>query len=478
MRSKAPAALGMLLLFLSVPPAKAETGSGPLVASSLSATADLGGDGGFVGSSWSSMAVDEGIPLGRTALRASKAHVLVEHNERRLVVDDLSLLPGEDSAAEDSYTDLAVAFSEMSTDARILVLPRGPTAPTLLLDRVPMVIDQGPGATLRYEHRAAGGQPEFEVDATGAFEVRPDAPAMATVQGDLRVVVTGFLLALEAADGSASADTRRQQGPLEPSGTARRTSSTEAIFDLEDAVVTVPMQAIQLSAATLTAHGSLHLQGAQGTFSVGAGRYDLEGQDADLEGSPRAQVSRAEHGQAVELEGRITALAIDGTQVALPVAKVPSPMAMALFLVPFLGLLAGLHVAMGRRRFGRLDAALQRKDYHTAIGLADRFRLHPWFGQDASLAGAIALTELERPAEARDLLRARARWSPRRAGTRDFLLARAAARLGDEVEAVRCLAASLVLDPGLLLQARSDPVLAGLARNWRRRTAVDLEAYA
>jgi hypothetical protein len=139
-------------------------------------------------------------------------------------------------------------------------------------------------------------------------------------------------------------------------------------------------------------------------------------------------------------------------------------------------LLLAAHTASGRWRFGRLDQAMDSKDYRRALGLSRGFHGHPVLTQDAALAAAICLLALGQPNAARARLASRPRWTARRRPMRDFLLARAEAALGRRDEATRRLASSLAAEPSLLAQAQSDPVLSRVLG--AVRPASTEEAYA
>lgn len=466
MHGPAPLAVAIVLLLsslVSLPAASADAANAAgFTARSIGST-DASLDGSLAGALWQDVRPDAAVPFSQWRVDAERAEAVVERTDHALVLSTgTSVVPDEPSSTASSYTGLVATFEAMSTDVRILALPAGSEPAIVRLDGG-VDIEAGPAGPITHPHRAAGGAAPFSIDAAHAAEVRPRAertqPAMATISGDVRLVVTGFLVGISSDQGPDSIDTRRQDEALDPAGTTWRTSSVEAVFDLEDAVVVVPVAVLHVGGGVVASRAPLQMQDARGTWVVRHHSLALERNRLDVTGAPTATLQRSADGLHVAMAGRIDGVAVDGQQVALSEpAKTPAPVAWIALIV----LAVVTHVLLGRQLFRGIDDALERRAYGDALALVPWLRLHPWHRQDATLAAALSLTELGRAGEARARLLAPGNWGAARRPTRDFLLARAAARLGDRAESARRLAASLLADPGLLGQAKADPALAAV----------------
>jgi hypothetical protein len=430
-------------------------------AASLSVTSakaiDGAVEGPLVGSLWERLYPEADAALGAWSVQAGHADATMERRDRALVVEGVSVLPNEDSATTASYTALSAVFTDVSGDARVLVLPAAPGSAVAVLQGS-LEVKAGPAEDGTHPHRAADGAEPFVERAGQAIEVRPSRDgATVTVSGDLRLVVTGLRLAVASQEGPAVLDTRRSDEPADPSGIARRTSSVEAILDLRDAALVLPIDSLRLDEGLLAAD-AIDLRAADGDLVLRGHSYSLERDDVTV-GGAAATLGREGGRLTAGIRGDVDALTIAGQAVALPSQAGHRPPAVV--WPALLGFAAVTHVLLGRQVFRGIDDALGGQRYPEVLALARWLRLHPWLRQDTTLAVALSLSQLGRWQDARETL-LRGTWAPARVPMRDFLLARAAARLGDRPEGFRRLASSLLADPGLLPQAKADPDLAHL----------------
>lgn len=460
-----------LLLLLALPQAGAVDVSARLQAARVEAAAGhLAGD--FVASSWTR---DEPGDLPGLAITAAQAVVIVDRALREAQWQDgplgpLSLRPTAESRdGPRTYTGLVLGNAAAVSPARVLLLPAtDPAGGARAAVDGGLAVVPGGGADVVEPRLAAPSAPDFRLPVAASFEVRLAGPLL-HVTGDVRVVVTGLDLAFTSDQGDVALSTgMRDESAVGPDANPlRRQESREAVLDLRGADLRLPADRAWFLAATLEAQDVV-LEGAQGTFRWLGGEQEVDRVDIVASGRPRLSVARSPHATlAAEFDGPVSSLAVDGTALALEEPGRPGPPLAGGLLLGALAILAiAVHVLRGLVRFRAVDRALGNQRYADALALSGRFRLHPWHRQDAALAAALSLTELGRPAEARASLLAGAGWAPARQATRDFLLARAAARLGDQAEAVRRLAASLLADPGLLPQAKADAALAPVVRPW------------
>lgn len=371
--------------------------------------------------------------------------------------------------------------------ARILVLPMEKTPE-------PQVHAEGPvraNSTLPPADSMASrvpGQP-FRMNLSQAMSVP-------VLQGQQMRITGSFLLVLDALDvnytsgdgGAGRIETRREvpenlSASFETTTVAAHDVQHEAIIELWDATLTLPADG---SFRAFVRGGTLAAQAIQFDAMSGQilgknerGRVQAFG---DLQATLEARDGRdAEKAIGVRLDGELSRLLIEFRSVPVPqtaaVGTVGASfpwLALALLAVPAI---PAAQWAAARHRFTKMDRALDRGDFRSALRLAGRFTPWPGQRQDGVLAAAICLLGLGRPAEASQRLEGR-RWSAGRRPMRDFLRARAHAALGHTDEATRALAASLLAEPSLIAQARTDPVLAGLLEDVRKGAPTTQEAYA
>lgn len=454
----APAA-ALLVLF---PPVHAEAPH--LTAQAVEASGALAGP--VVGLVW----LAEALP--RFTVQASAMAGTVEHSERALVVAGAALLPANEGSTPIQASAVHLRGISVDGDARILVLARPEEATAALAGPVHVApAARGDGAP-SYVPRASSTRAPLEFPAVPALDVRAEAAQEVHVRGSVLFVISGVDLQLDTEDGPMDVRTRREVEPVGPG--AQRVVSKEAFLEMSDVDLALPAGFLLLGSAVLEG-GDWILSGASGSLRVAGPDIALDNQDVQLRGPDGLALEPSgEAALDVDFFGAVVGVTVDGQAVAMPTS--PSPTlawgsgALAAILVA-----AALHIAQGRRRFARMDGAMDRRDYGTALALARRFGLHPRLAQDAALAQAICLLALGEPAAALAGLDSRGHWAVHQRPTRDFLAARAEAALGRAEAAGRRLGASLAANPALLSEAHADPVLAPLLGSRRRGPE---EAYA
>lgn len=468
---RAPACLVVLAILL--PSVLAASGSSAGTVHAAQVAADRGSlVGPLVGAAWSAPSPDASVE--GLAISAASAQITLERSERPLVVTGLvptAVVPANETVGHADWSGAAVQATALDAKARILVFPgAGETAVATAADQSVAVAVAG-GSPQPFTRRASSSGADFIVPGVGLAVA---AAGLVEVRGDFQLVVTGLTFVGTSDDGPTTLDTRRDEQTYadSPAGlSAQHVVSYEAILDLRDAVVSFPASLLVLRSADLTAE-AIRFEGAQGSLAGQA----LQGEDVEADGLLRLRLEPRGHEVAASVQGPIDSLHIGALVVHPRPGGAGGPLWSFAIVAATMGVtLAVAHGLVGRQRFRLLDASLDDRRYDDALRLADRFRLHPWFRQDAVLAAALSLGELGRPAEARARLLAERRWAPGRRATRDFLLARAAVRLGELSEATRLLAASLLADPGLAAQAAADPVFTVVLDRGRR---TPLEAYA
>ncbi|MEA3165233.1 MAG: hypothetical protein QOJ26_77 [Thermoplasmata archaeon] len=393
---------------------------------------------------------------------AEAASVTVYHAERYLAKD----LPDPEPT---SFTTADVSASGGTGDgdaARILVLPTpGSGASLNVSDHGLRLTAVGTGAW-PYPPRV-NGTPSADLDTGQAIQVDTLGDGLVQLTGSLRLVIDGVDLQLFSSEGADTVHTRADvdEGAQVNAGRTSYAAHSfvhEAVIDLFGARLVMPASEVHVQSATLSG-ADWSLSDAAGTFAG----HPVDARSVVLQGGLRADLHRVP-GQRLEarFDGEVAAMTLDGHPVAVPQPPAGgSPPWTALALgITAACLPIAAHASLGRWRFGRLDAAMDRKEYGRALHLAGAFRGHTALAQDAALAAAICLLSLGRAQEAAERLAAQPRWAMQRRPTRDFLLARAAAAVGQRHEATRLLAGSLLADPVLVAQARADPLLAGLLR--------------
>lgn len=425
----------------------------------------------------------EAIPVPFLGLQAGRARLATYHSEDYLYQRDPpsgSVPPPEVQAVD----DLRIAGGGVgdSDSARVLVLPAIDGSAAARAQRVgDLQAISNPDDLAPTTQSEAGA--DYSMDLSHTVRVTSDASSV-TVSGSFRLVIDAIDIPYSAADGDGTIRTRTEAHlpPAYYGATTVPTYSTvrEAILDVWNATLVLDAGDLYVHRAVLSA-SSLDILGSTGQV---AGR-SVGDEPLHMQGDVVATVSSLDKEfMRVSLEGRMD-LAIDGQPVAMPGGVAPdtsaaiargttSPLLLALLAVPFI---PAAHWASSRRRFTRMDEALDRGDFNTALRLANRFTPWPGQRQDSILAAAICLLGLGRPAEACQRLEGR-RWSAGRRPMRDFLRARGHAALGQVDAAVRALAASLLAEPGLIGQARTDPVLAALVDGPRDPSSSSQEAYA
>lgn len=416
-------------------------------------------EGPLVGATitWDAHAEDPAaLFLSELGLSAERAAVTLDRSERPLVLDaagmGASVVPANETTSSWVLADLQFALAGADELARLAVWPLAPGSASLvgtgsfqatLSDGRPVILDAW----------ASASRPDEQVPMAG-LGLAPGGPV--ELRGDLRLRLSGITLAGTSDGGAeaASLDTRRQDEAQAGSAplVARRSIVHEAFVDLHGAVLRLPAQHFAVGGLDAEAP-VLRFEGATGP---------LFGAHADADavaatGRLHLHAEPAEGGMVAGVSGRVASLQVGSA--AVEVRQGPGD-AWAWPLLAVAALLAGAYLVAGRSLVHALDRALGAGRYGAALRMAAWLRLYPWMRQDATLAAALSLMEVGRPAEAQRRLEARAAWSAGRRVTRDFLLARAAARLGDPSATLRHLAASLLADPALLAQARADPALA------------------
>jgi hypothetical protein len=315
------------------------------------------------------------------------------------------------------------------------------------------------------------GAPRHDIDRGRALQVERLGDRLVRVSGCMRLILDGVDLQLASSQGASTVHTRADvdqggQVNVGRSSYAAHSIVHEAVIDLVDATLMMPASEIHVASATLTGI-ALSLESTKGQVTVDGSDLPIDAGSIEMAGALQGHLERvAGHLIQARFDGDLAAMSIDGHAVAIPQDE---PSASIPWTALALGITAAClpiaaHASLGRWRFGRLDAAMDRKEYGRALHLAGAFRGHTALAQDAALAAAICLLSLGRAQEAAERLAAQPRWAMQRRPTRDFLLARAAAAVGQRHEATRLLAGSLLADPVLVAQARADPLLAGLLR--------------
>jgi hypothetical protein len=408
-------------------------------------------------------------------LSAARVEVRTEHSNRT----PSALLP-DPRISQDTRTltnVTATGAEGQAPNERLLAFPGAAGAAA----DVPPARLTVPAADVSFADLAFGGRP-YAVGLGSAIAAAQ--PGMVRLRGDLRLVVDGLDIRFASDQGSVTLHTRPDkqayvQPPVQPpagDGLLFLGDDVvhEAILDLTDAVVVLPAASAYLASAQVWGAAG-DLEATTGSVTVGSHSYPMDGGQLLVVGDLHADLGRSPEGRiAVRLAGSVHSLSIDGTAVSTPTPPDGrGPAVASLTALPVA--LVFLHLAAGRRRFQRLDGAIDRRDYAAALVLAERLRWSPGLRQDAELAGAICLLSLGRAQEARDRLEARQRWAPSRRATRDYLLARAEAALGRLDEAAHRLAQCLRVEPSLAAQAAGDAMLAKLVRAARPPPG---EAYA
>jgi hypothetical protein len=415
------------------------------------------------------------LSLPGFSIAAARAEVTVYHSERV----GASEVPRDDPPTRATLTD-AVASGAVgdAADARLTALPPSPGLATVSAGGAAFRIVPAPAA-MDSPARVTGA-PDVRVETPQALQVEPAGDGLLRITGSFRLVVDGLDFTLSSGPGSFEVHTRTDvDGPQVQAGRvtyAAHSTFHEAVLDLEGASVVLPVTEAIVPSAHLGIAGRVTFRDSTVLASDAATQPDREGtHDLELEGSLTAELERRGPRIAATLDGALTRLAIDGQSASVAPASrlggVPGP---ALLAFAAVATAAAMHAGIGRWRFARLDRLMAAGDYEAGLIASERFRLHPRLAADALLAGALCLTALGRPGEARTRLLARD-WRPARRSMRDFVLARAAALLGERDEATLRLAASLLADPRLIPQARADPALAGLIP---RAPPVAEEAYS
>jgi hypothetical protein len=400
-------------------------------------------------------------------LAAGSATVTLERSDRPLVVGGAVVVPQEDRRDLDAEPVGSVLSAELldapDPSALALVLPSLGAAATAAFEAPAGLSPAGDPA--RFASRTAAGNPDHAF-APGGLHVDLAGGAL-EVRGSFRLVLTGLHVALATSEGSLDLDTRRVEQPVAgPAGAAAlHVVASEAILDLTDAVLRMPVALAGLGTATFAGADAMTLHQADGSLSGGPWSGALAGDHVALAGTLAGQVlAVAGTGRLqASLSGTLRAVTLDGQALAPAAPAAPWPrVAGSAFGV--LLVVAAAYVHLGRRRFARLDAAMDRAAHPEALALAGRFRPFPWLAEDADLARAICLLSLARPADALQALDGRPRWAVGRRATRDFLAARAEAACGRPDAAARRLASSIALDHAFLAEAQVDAVLAPVLR--------------
>jgi hypothetical protein len=399
------------------------------------------------------------VELPGFSIAAARIDVAVHHSQRLGAQE----VPGDPPTRWTQTTVLATGATGDAGDARLVALPAAAGSARLSVDQAPLRILPAPDR-LDYPSRV-GRAADSHVETGSALQVEAVADGLLRVTGSFRLIVDGLDFRLASTEGVRDVHTRTDvDGPeaqVMRTSYALHSTVHEAVLDLEDATVVLPATLAIVPSASVAGVGTWTFQEPSGEVETSTGSQPVE-RSLVVEGALAADLRRDGHRIAATLDGSASRLLLDGHLTA---AAVPTPAAVGAWPAAALaaGLLAaaGLHVALGRRRFARLDRLMDRSAYEEALALAGRFRLHPGLRPDATLAAALCLTALGKPQEARATLHARP-WRPAKRALRDFVLARAEALLGARESATRHLAASLMADPRLIEEARADPALSSL----------------
>lgn len=420
-------------------------------------------------------------------VEAASAHVQIWRSTQQAYLE-----PTVEQVADDLWTGFRIDATARGDEesARLLVLPLDEGVPVARAGGASLLVTAAdstklPALKSRADH-------PFTVDLANTIKAEPLGGGQVRVTGSFRIVVNALDLPYESNDGPGAVNTRRQLGPgaqmVSYGGTSVATNSStyEAFIDVRDATLVMDGGDLYVHQPSLVAP-VLDLQQAAGDlagYGVGAQAHAEGSLDAFLESEPTATAPALR----ASLDGWLSRLVVDGQEREIPAAfaaraaaatpagpsVAPSAgLAIALLAIPAL---PAAQWAASRRRFTKMDRALDRGDFETALRLAGRFTPWPGQRQDGVLAAAICLIGLGRSAEACDRLEGSRRWSASRRPMRDFLRARGHAALGRTEEATEALAASLLAEPALIAQARTDPVLAGLLDGPKDPTTQ--EAYA
>lgn len=438
--------------------------------------------GGFAGTWWDPAGPDD-IELPEFAITAERLDILVMHSNKTWGVDGVGEpLPTQVKESHDWHNLTGAQASGArgdADDARVLALPGAPASAAVYANGALTRLVPSGGRDLAFAPVAGTGEKSFpnpdppgtydyRIAAASAIQVDPVGHGMLRLTGSFRLVVTGLDLVLASDQGPFELHTRTttldRVGKPGDLVYVRDLKVHEAILHLTGASVLIPVDHAYFATPVLSDADAVSFQGATGVLHSGSQSHTLDGADVRVTGAFETTLRRTPEGRVqADLQGTVSAPGLDAdtasTKGVLPVA----PWQAAAFAA-FAMAAAVVHVALGRSRFRRMDAAMDRGQYAEALALTDRFALHPRLVQDAVLARAVCLLAVGKPAEALRELDARNRWAVHRRAMRDFLAARAEAALGRTGAAVRRLAVSLAANPTLLPEAQLDPVLAPLLR--------------
>jgi hypothetical protein len=474
-----------LLLLLPLASAAEAPPVATLSVSAVSAT-DGALEGPLVGAVWTAPKLTLGS-MPRTSATDSVETLQVPLLDLQARFARISLYQKHSIAANrdptDSHSPKVTEASDLRLDgmpagdadsARLVVMPMA-SEPSLLHVDGPLRANRTDATTLPLTPRSTDVQFSVPLNDTAYVASAGDAGTL-RITGSFRLVLDAIDLPYTSGSGSGHIAAREDLGPVWAYGGSTTASpdmvEREAVVDLWDATIVVTRVPAFFSHAALR---STALDFENSTGKAGSRAVALE--PVHAEGDLLASVAvSADHvdSLAVRVVGQASDLRLGAHSVAASGhSPPPATLALALLAIPAL---PAAQWAVARRRFTRMDRALDRGDFQAALRLSERFTPWPSQRQDSILAAAICLLGLGRPAEACERL-AGSRWSIGRRPMRDFLRARGNAALGRVEEAQRALAASLLAEPALIAQARTDPVLAALVDGPRDATATQ-EAYA
>jgi hypothetical protein len=415
------------------------------------------------------------LRLPNLSVSAARARITVHE------ADQYGYHQGEVRSTTVERTDLRIEGRPVGDDdlSRLMVVPMGNEVSLARLDGAlaANAVLSDPGDTKSHL------QLDHGIDLASTVRAVSTEGASLAVTGSFRLVLNAVEVPYRSAEGEGLVDGRPSYA-TEPAAHVSYGSLGTGVYTNREAVV-------ELWDATLVfGGGRMHIrQAALATPSIdlkpseGQVAGQAAGASVQAEGDLVAALAYDAGNLSVAIGGRVVRLVNGGQDVPVPhtatpdIAAGPGPGALGLaVLLLAIPALPAAHWAAGRRRFTKMDRALDRGEFQAALRLADRFTPWPGQRQDSVLAAAICLIGLGRPAEACERL-STGRWSAGRRPMRDFLRARGHAALGEVEEATRALAASLLAEPSLAAQARTDPILAALVEG-SRDPASSQEAYA